>query len=295
MTQAATTTKSKKVTKKATKKVAKVAKKAHKKAHKATKKKAKKVHKATKKAHKVTKKTEKKAAKVHKKTTKKAANVHKKTTKKAAKAHKRASKKTSPTRIERLRALGVANLLTIFRIVCIPFFILFFWLEQYSLALGIFCLAGFSDLIDGTVARMRKEKSDLGAILDPIADKGLMMSTFIALAITGVVSWWFIYIIVIRDFVVVAGFLYVKIKKVPFEYKAIWSSKIATLFEIVAGTLALIYVAFPDTSISVYPLVDIVYGAVLVATVLILIATMQYLKLGMEILEGNPKHAVSHG
>jgi CDP-diacylglycerol--glycerol-3-phosphate 3-phosphatidyltransferase len=241
------------------------------------------------------KKAEKSAAQAQKKVHKETKKVAKKAVRATKKTEKRAARKVKAGQRSRIKELGIANCLTIFRIICIPFFILFFALEQYGLALITVGVAGFTDLIDGTVARMRKEMSALGAVLDPFADKGLMLATFIALAITGVVSWWFIYIILSRDILVLFGFFYVKFKKIPYQYKAIWSSKVATMFEIVTGTLALIYVTFPDAAISVYPLIDIVYGAVLVASVLILIATMQYLKLGLEILEKNPKHVPSHG
>lgn len=184
-----------------------------------------------------------------------------------------------------LKRLGVANILTIFRIVCIPIFITFFALKVYGVALVIFSLAAYTDLIDGTVARLRKEHSEFGAILDPFADKGLMLTTFISLAIVMVVPWWFIYVILLRDFVVVGGWLFVKIKKYDFKITAIWSSKIATLFEITTGVLALVYLTYPGSAIYAYPVGDLVYGSVMISSALILIATMQYLKKGINFLE----------
>lgn len=186
-----------------------------------------------------------------------------------------------------LKKIGIANLLTIFRIVCIPFFIFFFATGEYFIALIIFSLAAFTDLIDGTVARLMKERSQFGALLDPFADKGLMFSTFVALAIKGVVPWWFIYVILVRDVVVVSGFFYVRfIKHIEFKYHAIFSSKMATLFEIITGAMALVYLAFPKVAIWVYPIGDMVYGSIMIAAVLILIAAMRYLKLGIDLIEG---------
>jgi len=184
-----------------------------------------------------------------------------------------------------MKKLGVANTLTIFRIVCIPIFVLFYSLNEYFVALLVFAIAGFTDLIDGTIARLRKENSPLGALLDPIADKGLMFATFIALAITEIVPWWFIYIILSRDLVVLAGFIFIHVKKIKYNIKAIFSSKVATLCEILAGTLALIYMAFPQATIGAYPIGDLVYGLILIASVLILVATLQYLKLGIGLID----------
>ena len=193
-----------------------------------------------------------------------------------------------------MKKLGLANTLTLFRIVCIPIFILFFALGEYGVAFVVFIVAGATDLVDGTIARMRKEKSELGAMLDPLADKGLMLTTFVALAIAEVVPWWFVYVILLRDVVVASGFLFVRLKKIKFELRSIFTSKMATLFEMLSGTLAMVYITFPNSKIWVYPVGDIVYGSILVASVLILVATMQYLKLGLELLDKNSKKAKSN-
>lgn len=267
-----------------------------KKATRAHKRAAKKAHRATKKVEKKAKKVQNKIHKESKRAAKKAKSLAKKPTKKSTFSEvKKRIRIPKLDKVAEVKKIGYANLLTLLRIVCIPIFITLFALEYYLPALITFGIAGLTDLVDGTVARLRKENSKLGAVLDPIADKGLMLATFISLAVKGVISWWFIYIILTRDFVVMLGFVYVKIKGFSYEYKAILSSKIATLFEIVAGTLALIYVTFPYATIGVYPLIDITYGAVLVASVLILIATLQYIKVGIDLLEKDPKKAASHG
>lgn len=184
-----------------------------------------------------------------------------------------------------IKKLGVANSLTILRIICIPIFIIFYWADLYGFALFTFAFAGFTDLIDGTIARLRREKSELGAILDPMADKGLMLATFIALALTGVVPWWFLFIILARDIVVILGFLFIKFRNLKYKYTALLTSKIATLLEIITGVLALLYMTYQTLTIWVYPVGDLVYGSVLITSAMILIATIQYLKLGMSLLE----------
>lgn len=184
-----------------------------------------------------------------------------------------------------LKKMSVANYMTLGRFVCIPIFVLFYALHWYAAALGIFVLAAFTDIIDGTVARMLKEKSDLGALLDPAADKALMLTVFIALARSGIVPLWFICIILARDAVVIYGLIYVKVKKINFEYRAIWSSKIATFFEIVAAVFALTAVVSPKASIGVFPVAEIALGMIYITAILVLIATMQYLKIGLETLE----------
>jgi CDP-diacylglycerol--glycerol-3-phosphate 3-phosphatidyltransferase len=96
-------------------------------------------------------------------------------------------------------AVGVVNLansLTIFRIVIVPFFIyaLFhnegtstFW--RY-VATALFALASYTDRIDGQLARNRNTVTDFGALLDPIADKALIGSALIGLSYLGYLAWW---------------------------------------------------------------------------------------------------------
>lgn len=188
-----------------------------------------------------------------------------------------------------MKKIGLANLLTIFRLACIPVFITVFACKLYGIALAVFVLAGLSDLVDGTIARMRKENSELGALLDPVADKGLMLGTFISLTFAKIVPWMFIWIILFRDAVVVFGFVYAKVKKIDFSYTPVLSSKLATLFEIITGVTALFYLTVPVARIWVYPIGDLVFGLIMITSVLILVAAMQYLKLGLRLLENSEK------
>lgn len=86
----------------------------------------------------------------------------------------------------------IPNVLTIFRIVLIPFFVVFFYLpftHHYGVSVGIFVLAAFTDLLDGWIARYFEQSSQLGAFLDPVADK-LMISTALVLIVSIYPYWW---------------------------------------------------------------------------------------------------------
>lgn len=183
-----------------------------------------------------------------------------------------------------MKKLGVANSLTLFRVACVPIYVLFFLLQEYSVVLIVYLLGSLSDMVDGTIARLLKERSQFGAILDPIADKICMLTVFISLALVEIVPWWFIIVMLVRDVIVFTGFIFVRVNQVPYRIHALISSKVATFFETAAGALALIFLAFPRSTIGVYPVGDLVYGSILVASVFILIATMQYLKVGIKLL-----------
>src|SRR5256885_2154604 len=77
------------------------------------------------------------------------------------------------------------NLLTVLRMVLIPVFVSFIFYQKFGWALGVFMLAGVTDGLDGLLARRFNQKSQLGAILDPIADKLLLVTSFIVLSLKG--------------------------------------------------------------------------------------------------------------
>ena len=84
------------------------------------------------------------------------------------------------------RIVTLPNLLTIFRMVLIPVFVTMLFYQRFLLALGIFVLAGVTDGLDGLLARRFNQKSQLGTILDPIADKLLLVTSFIVLSLRAV-------------------------------------------------------------------------------------------------------------
>jgi cardiolipin synthase len=97
------------------------------------------------------------------------------------------------------RILTVPNQLTFLRLGFLPFFIIFVLYRHYSWALAILILAALTDFMDGTLARTLQQKTALGAYLDPIADKLLLSSSFVALALTGQIRWWLTILVLGRD------------------------------------------------------------------------------------------------
>lgn len=83
------------------------------------------------------------------------------------------------------RILTVPNQLTFLRLAFLPFFVIAIHYERYNWALGILIVAGFTDALDGLLARGLNQKTPLGAYLDPIADKLLLSSSYLVLALHG--------------------------------------------------------------------------------------------------------------
>jgi len=115
---------------------------------------------------------------------------------------------------EKLRPLTVPNFITLLRMGMVPFFVLAVSNKNYQFALWIFILAGFSDALDGYLARRMDMQSLIGAYLDPIADKMLITVALIVLTIPQgqevVIPLWLTILALFRDFVImlVAGVLY---------------------------------------------------------------------------------------
>ncbi len=99
------------------------------------------------------------------------------------------------------------NALSIIRIILTVPIVIALLKEQYLLALIVFLLAGVTDALDGWIAKQFSFQSRLGSILDPIADKILLTSSFITLYLIGIMPFWLLMVIFIRDVIIIAGAL----------------------------------------------------------------------------------------
>ncbi len=126
------------------------------------------------------------------------------------------------------------NILTIIRILMVPAFVGAFVLEAYFLALLFFILAGVTDGLDGFLARALKQRSRLGALIDPLADKFLILSAFICLGVLGWVPLWLLILVIGRDLMIVSGFLTLRLSGIDVQNRiqATPDSKLNTLAQI---------------------------------------------------------------
>ncbi len=133
--------------------------------------------------------------------------------------------------------MNLANKITILRILCIPFFIAFILYSKWEIALFVFIIAAISDGIDGYIARTTKQRTELGKVLDPIADKLLILSAFICFGVVKglplpVKPPHYVPIIIIsRDGIIMLGALLIYFLKGHLEIKPTLLSKITTVFQ----------------------------------------------------------------
>jgi CDP-diacylglycerol--glycerol-3-phosphate 3-phosphatidyltransferase len=136
-----------------------------------------------------------------------------------------------------------ANKITLFRILSIPFFVaalIFYTPEKEYLkfvALGIFLLAIVSDIIDGYIARTQRQKTKAGAILDPLADKALLLTAFIFIyRISNVyfsvsLPLWVLLIVISRDCIILIGSGIIMMTNENIQIKPTWWGKLTTFFQ----------------------------------------------------------------
>jgi len=151
--------------------------------------------------------------------------------------------------------INLPNLITLVRIFLVPVFavILFYTKIHPSLvwwAFGVFCAAVLSDALDGICARALQKKSFFGTVLDPVADKLLLLTGFIILSSQGKVPAWLTMIIVSRDILIVGGVLIVHIMTHSVNIRPTLLGKLTTFVQM----MTLIVVLYPDPANEFVPL-----------------------------------------
>lgn len=161
-----------------------------------------------------------------------------------------------------MKVLTIPTKLILLRILLIPVFLILFFNGLNFAALTVFAVASLSDLFDGVIARVRGQMTDFIKFMDPLADKLLLSSAFIALVATGQIPAWFAIIIVARDFIITGLRLFLASKSVVSG--AVITGKFNTTFQM----FLVIFILAGASSI----VIDIFIGAVLLLT---LVSTIQ--------------------
>jgi cardiolipin synthase len=173
--------------------------------------------------------------------------------------------------------MTIPNLLTIARIFLTPLLAWLLLRECMRSAFLVFLLAGLTDALDGLLARFLDQRSRLGSYIDPLADKLLLVTSFLLLWKLGEIPFWLLVITVGRDIMILCGFLVLLSCGVRIEIKPLVSSKLTTLFEL--GTV------FTLLGRSILELSGWIYSALFVTTAgFSILSGGQYLSNGVSLL-----------
>jgi cardiolipin synthase len=177
----------------------------------------------------------------------------------------------------------IPNLLTVSRIMLTPGFVMAFVNQRFDLAWVLFAIAGFTDALDGTLARLLKQRSTFGAMLDPLADKILLVTSFICLAVQDWIPGWLSILVVSRDIFIVGGLALLHYSGVDVKrgIRPVWISKCATTAQIALVLLIMV----EHSMLSFHP--DLRFGLVLTVAALTALSGVYYLIIGLRMFPVN--------
>ena len=162
-------------------------------------------------------------------------------------------------------AKQIPNILTIFRFILIPFIVINLVYDSYIAAFIIFTISGLTDILDGFIARKFNFITNFGKLIDPLADKCTQIITLGTLAIKDIIPMWIIIIVILKEFIMVAGasFLYGK----ELVVSSRWYGKLATVLFYIAIVCSLFIKQFDFSfNFSIY-----IYYLALISTIFSLI------------------------
>ena len=176
--------------------------------------------------------------------------------------------------------MTVPNILTLVRILLTPVLIWLLLDSRLNEALIVFIVAGLTDGLDGVIARVFHQKSQLGAYLDPLADKLLLVSSFLLLGHFDLVPYWLVIITVSRDAIITLGVLTLMFHQVRVEVKPIFLSKVTTLCQLLTVLIVL--------ASSLLGLPWWLYLALFAATAALTVASgLQYMFIGISLFDNS--------
>jgi cardiolipin synthase len=142
-------------------------------------------------------------------------------------------------------SLTIPNVITLIRILLTPLFIIFLIQGRYGKALLVFLLAGLSDLVDGLIARTWQQKTPLGTFLDPLADKLLLSSSFVALSVFHLIPPWLTVVVISRDMTLVLGIILLKLTDIPVLIKPSSAGKCTAAMQMLTVLIVLVGTLLP--------------------------------------------------
>jgi len=179
--------------------------------------------------------------------------------------------------------MTIPNLITLIRIILAPVFVIYLIHDHLTSALIVFVICTASDGVDGMVARLFNQKSRLGAYLDPLADKLLLVTAFLLLAAMGHLPAWLTVAVIARDVTILLGVVVIHLNKLELHIRPTVLSKINTCFQFITVTAVLSkgFLALPPT----------LYLYFYYATALFTVASgLHYIQYGLKIMSSNGKN-----
>lgn len=149
--------------------------------------------------------------------------------------------------------MNLPNLITLGRLLTVPITVYLLMQSAYLAAFILFLLAGASDALDGYLAKRNNQTTELGAILDPLADKALLVGVYVTLGLQGNLPNWLVLLVVFRDVLIIGGVIILFLVRLEVKMRPLIISKINTATQI---GLAAIVLAELGLSLNIMGLVE---------------------------------------
>ena len=185
--------------------------------------------------------------------------------------------------------MTIPNVITLLRFFLVPGVVFALLSGRMEWALAGFVIAGVSDGVDGFIARQFNQRSVLGAYLDPMADKLLLVSVFVVLGLMGNLPLWLVIAAVSRDALIIGAVLLSTIMGHPVEMKPLYVSKANTAMQIVLAAFILAELAFGVEFETLR------YGLIFLSGLLTVASAAAYLVPRLRKMNGSGKGETPHG
>jgi cardiolipin synthase len=143
------------------------------------------------------------------------------------------------------RILNIPNLLTLTRMIMTPFIVYAILQHEAKFALTLMLIAGVTDMLDGAIARYFNQRSTVGAYMDPLADKLMLVGGFIALFIIDQVPLYLFLAVIFRDVIIIIGAIAYEMVTHKLKMEPTMTSKVTTFMQIVFLVMVLVHMAWP--------------------------------------------------
>lgn len=194
---------------------------------------------------------------------------------------------------------SVPNIISYFRILVAPFFLFFFISDNNTLILIsilLFILGAFSDYLDGWYARRFNQSSKWGVFIDPLADKVLNSTAFLAFVFMDIIPFWMVLVVILRDLFMTFLRLFADSHKLPIRTKKIAKAKTVMQFALIIYIIGVYFISIIQNDSELLKLVtsEYIYYSMLFLTIFTVWTVFDYIydnKQVVQILFGNDKNS----
>ncbi|MEX0849163.1 MAG: CDP-alcohol phosphatidyltransferase family protein [Candidatus Dependentiae bacterium] len=176
--------------------------------------------------------------------------------------------------------ITIPTMLTILRIVFVPCIIVSMFMQQWGMAFLFFLTASITDFLDGNLARLWNEKTFLGACLDPIADKLLLISFFFTLVFIKTplfsVPLWFVLLVLLKELIVIFGAMFILFSGRHLDVRPTWLGKSTTVVQMVFIIWLFACYYFHWVPVKTY------YSMLAIMLLMVFLSFVQYIRIGFK-------------